>query len=246
MSARRTSAASPSASSAWWRSIADREPVRQAPAAGEHAADQRVVDAELAALRVHALLGRAGRRRGSGAGSPGRRGSARACRCRAAAPSTAARRGPRSRARGRAGRRRAGWRRRAGGSARACSVPARACARRSRRSRCARRAPRRPPGVRISIASGMLGDLALLARAALGWRSAARRSRARRRTRRRRPCRPPRCGPRAPGAARGCGTRRAPGRPRAPRSGGQSAAVALVLCGCWTGCCRAGRLLPSA
>ena len=34
--------------------------LRQAPAAGEHAADERVVDAELAALAVDALLGRAG------------------------------------------------------------------------------------------------------------------------------------------------------------------------------------------
>ena len=33
--------------------------LRQAPAAGEDAADQRVVDAELAALAVDALLGRA-------------------------------------------------------------------------------------------------------------------------------------------------------------------------------------------
>ena len=34
--------------------------LRQAPAAGEHAADQRVVDAELAALALDALLGSAG------------------------------------------------------------------------------------------------------------------------------------------------------------------------------------------
>ena len=59
MSARRTNAASPSASSAWWRSIDGRDRLRQAPAAGEHAADERVVDAELAALAVDALLGRA-------------------------------------------------------------------------------------------------------------------------------------------------------------------------------------------
>ena len=37
-----------------------RDRARQAPAAGEDAADQRVVDAELAALAVNALLGRAG------------------------------------------------------------------------------------------------------------------------------------------------------------------------------------------
>ena len=60
MSARRTNAASPWASSEWWRSIARRDGVRQVPAAGEDAADQRVVDAELAALVVQALLGRAG------------------------------------------------------------------------------------------------------------------------------------------------------------------------------------------
>ena len=59
MSARRTKAASPWASSAWWRSIAEAIAARQVPAAGEHAADQRVVDAELAALVVQALLGRA-------------------------------------------------------------------------------------------------------------------------------------------------------------------------------------------
>ena len=59
MSARRTIAASPSASSEWWRSIAAASAVGQAPAAGEHAADEGVVDAELAALAVDALLGRA-------------------------------------------------------------------------------------------------------------------------------------------------------------------------------------------
>ena len=61
MSARRTKAASPSASSAWWRSIAEATDARQVPAAGEHAADQRVVDAQLAALVVQPLLGRARR-----------------------------------------------------------------------------------------------------------------------------------------------------------------------------------------
>ena len=59
--------------------------LRQAPAAGEDAADQRVVDAELAALAVDALLGRAGVAVDLAAGSPGRRASGRACRCRAAA-----------------------------------------------------------------------------------------------------------------------------------------------------------------
>jgi hypothetical protein len=61
MSARRTKAASPWASSEWWRSIAEATDFGQVPAAGEDAADQRVVDAELAALVVQALLGRAGR-----------------------------------------------------------------------------------------------------------------------------------------------------------------------------------------
>ena len=37
------------------------QPVRQRPAAGEHAADERVVDAQLEALLVEALLGGAGR-----------------------------------------------------------------------------------------------------------------------------------------------------------------------------------------
>ena len=60
MSARRTSAASPSTSGLWWRSIADAMRFRQAPAAREHAADDRVVDAQLAALLVDALLGGAG------------------------------------------------------------------------------------------------------------------------------------------------------------------------------------------
>ncbi len=57
MSASRTSAASPSTSSAWWRSITLAMDLRQAPPAGEHAADQRVVDAELAALGLDPLLG---------------------------------------------------------------------------------------------------------------------------------------------------------------------------------------------
>ena len=60
MSASRTSAASPSASSAWWRSITLATDSRQPPAAGEDAADQRVVDAELAALALDPLLRRAG------------------------------------------------------------------------------------------------------------------------------------------------------------------------------------------
>ena len=57
----------------------------QAPAAGEDAADERVVDAELAALAVHALLGRAGVAVDLvGVAGVGVR-SGRACRCRAAA-----------------------------------------------------------------------------------------------------------------------------------------------------------------
>ena len=52
-------AASPSASGLWWRSIGVGDRRRQAPAADQHAADERVVDAELAALLVDALLGRA-------------------------------------------------------------------------------------------------------------------------------------------------------------------------------------------
>ena len=48
------------ASSAWWRSITLAIDSRQPPAAGEHAADQRVVDAELAALALEALLRGAG------------------------------------------------------------------------------------------------------------------------------------------------------------------------------------------
>ena len=60
MSASRTSAASPSESSAWWRSIDAGDRLRQAPAAGEDAADEGVVDAELAALALDPLLGGAG------------------------------------------------------------------------------------------------------------------------------------------------------------------------------------------
>ena len=60
MSASRTSAASPVA--VLGVVVLDRggELLRQAPAARHHAADERVVDAELAALGVDALLGRAG------------------------------------------------------------------------------------------------------------------------------------------------------------------------------------------
>ena len=58
MSASRTSAASPSASSPWWRSIVEAIDSRQAPAAREHAADERVVDAQLAPLAVDPLLRR--------------------------------------------------------------------------------------------------------------------------------------------------------------------------------------------
>ena len=60
MSARRTSAASPSVSSAVVALDRGRDRLRQAPAAGQHAADEGVVDAELAALAVDALLGCAG------------------------------------------------------------------------------------------------------------------------------------------------------------------------------------------
>ena len=42
----------------WWRSITVAMRRRQAPAAGEHAAHERMVDAQLAALLVDALLGR--------------------------------------------------------------------------------------------------------------------------------------------------------------------------------------------
>ena len=48
-------------SSEWWRSIVEAIGLGQAPAAGEDAADERMVDAELAALAVEALLRRARR-----------------------------------------------------------------------------------------------------------------------------------------------------------------------------------------
>ena len=59
MSARRTNAASPSASGLWWRSIGVAIEAGRPQRRIEHAADERVVDAELAALLVDALLGRA-------------------------------------------------------------------------------------------------------------------------------------------------------------------------------------------
>ena len=60
MSARRTKAASPLGVVGVVALDGRRDGLGQAPAAGEDAADQRVVDAELAALAVDALLGRAG------------------------------------------------------------------------------------------------------------------------------------------------------------------------------------------
>ncbi len=50
-------AASPSASSWWWRSIGARERSRERPAAHQHAADDGVVDAELEALAPDTFLG---------------------------------------------------------------------------------------------------------------------------------------------------------------------------------------------
>ena len=61
MSARRTKAASPCGVVGVVALDRGGDGVRQVPAAGEHAADQRVVDAELAALVVQALLRRARR-----------------------------------------------------------------------------------------------------------------------------------------------------------------------------------------
>ena len=60
MSPSRMTAASPCTSWLWWRSIDGGDRHRQAPAAGEHAAHERMVDAELAALLVDAFLGRPG------------------------------------------------------------------------------------------------------------------------------------------------------------------------------------------
>ena len=154
---------------------------RQVPAAGEHAADQRVVDAELAALVVQALLRRAGRavdllrvarvgvHEHELADVVQQRGDQQAVAVR------------RSRRRRRAGRRRAGRRRRAGGSARA-RRPTSCRARRTRRSRWRRRGPGRPraraPRRRRRCSRPGRG-----AGSRRCWRGAGRRSRARRRTR---------------------------------------------------------------
>ena len=49
------------------------EPVRQRPAAGQHAADERVVDAQLEPLLVERAPRACAPRRGSATGSPGTR-----------------------------------------------------------------------------------------------------------------------------------------------------------------------------
>ena len=210
MSARRTKAASPWASSAWWRSIAEATDARQVPAAGEHAADQRVVDAELAALVVQALLGRARRavdllrvarvgvHEHELADVVQQRGDEQAVAVRVAGR------------RRRGGRRRAGRRRRAGGSAPGAAshvLP------RSKNSKVSALAARRwtASGESTSTAATMRLDLAA-ARARRGrWRAAGRRSRARRRTRSPGRRRRSTGAPRRPGRAGGCATRPARG-----------------------------------
>ena len=60
MSANRTMAASPVASSAWCRSITVAIERGQRPPTSEHATHERVVDAELTALGPETVLGRLG------------------------------------------------------------------------------------------------------------------------------------------------------------------------------------------
>ena len=138
-----------------------RQAVRQRPAAGQHAADERVVDAQLEALLVQALLGRAGVAvdlRGIAGIGVAQDELADVVQERRAEQLVAV---LVARARGRAGRRRPGWRRRAAGSARA-SGPSPACARRSRRWRARAASVSTPSGERISIASGMPATLPFL------------------------------------------------------------------------------------
>ena len=131
------------------------ELLRQSPAAGHHAADERVVDAELAALGVDALLGRARGRvdlaRVAGVGLHQheladvvqQRGDQQLV--------AVGELDPRAEPVGGALRRD-----RVQAEALGRCVPQRACARRSRRSWWRRSALRRRPGVSTSIASGML------------------------------------------------------------------------------------------
>ena len=141
---------------------------------------------------------------------------------------TAARRGPRTRSRGRAGRRRAASRRRGGGSARASASQPGV---RSKKSKIVVReaSASTPAGRQHLDRLRDARDLALLAASAAGSRSAGRRSPARRRTRRLRPSRPPRAvlAHQAQDAVARLGERRE-SLERLER-GGQPAAVALVL-----------------
>ena len=178
---------------------------------------RRVVHAQLEALAVEALLGRAGLAVDLAPGSPGRRGSARACRCRAAAPSTSSSSRSSysiSRARRSAARCVAtAWRRKRSGIRSQPGV-------RSKKSKMAvREASASTPAGREDLDRLRdARDLALLGRAAPvgdpqhgdherdvgldGRDHLAHRARA----------------PRAPRAERGCATRRAPGMPRVPRT----------------------------
>ena len=62
-----------------------RERAGQRPAAGEHAADERVIDAELSAFTLEAILRGPRVTVHPDRDIPDRHGRARACRCRAAA-----------------------------------------------------------------------------------------------------------------------------------------------------------------
>ena len=165
-----------------------RDRARQVPAPGEHAADERVVDAELAALVVQPLLGRAGRavdllriarvgvHQHELADVVQQRGDEQAVAVRVARP------------RRRAGRPRAGPRRRAAGSARA-PRPTSCRARRTRTSRCSTPAPG-PPRATAPRRRRRCSRPGRASRSRRCWPAAAPRSPARRRTRspgRRRP-----------------------------------------------------------
>ena len=215
MSARRTKAASPSASSAWWRSMAEATARGQVPAAGEHAADEGVVDAELAALVVQPLLGRprravhllrvarVGVHEDELADVVQQRGDEQAVAVRVARLDGEP----------------------VGGALDGDGVQAEALRRGVPRLAALEELERL--GVGGQLLHGLRATAprrrrrcsppARGAASRRGWRAASRRSRGRRRTRWPGPRRRSRGAPRRSGTARGCATRRARGRARAPR-----------------------------
>ena len=216
MSARRTKAASPVGVVGVMALDRRGDRARQVPAAGEHAADQGVVDAELAALVVQPLLGRARRavdllriarvgvHQHELADVVQQRGDEQAVAVRVAGR------------RRRAGRRRAGRRRRGGGSAPGAASHVLPRSKNSKVSAAATR-PWTASGESTSTAATMLSTWPR--RGAVDAVGEPQHGDDQRDVgldglRRRRPSRG---APRRPARARGCATRRAPGRARAPR-----------------------------